>query len=218
MDVKTGFFYLFSLVLLFAAFRVITARNPVHAVLYLMLAFSQASAVWLLLQAEFLAIVLVLVYLGAVMVLFLFVVMMLDLNIDSLRQGFWKHFPLAALVGVVIALEMAYVLMGGFRQTQVAAQAAANSASNTKALGILLYTEYVYPVQIAAVILVVAMIAAIALTLRRRKDTKFVDVQDQVHVKARDRMKLVKLTATRPAQPPAPSAADAQPATEEKKP
>ena len=218
MDVKTGFFYLFSLVLLFAAFRVITARNPVHAVLYLMLAFSQASAVWLLLQAEFLAIVLVLVYLGAVMVLFLFVVMMLDLNIDSLRQGFWKHFPLAALVGVVIALEMAYVLMGGFRQMPAAAQTAIAEGSNTKLLGILLYTEYLYPVQIAAVILVVAMIAAIALTLRQRKDTKFVDVQDQVHVKARDRMRLVKLAATRPAQPPAPPVAEAKPAPVEKKP
>ncbi|MDP9901477.1 NADH-quinone oxidoreductase subunit J [Variovorax ginsengisoli] len=208
MDVKTGFFYLFSLVLLFAAFRVITARNPVHAVLYLMLAFSQASAVWLLLQAEFLAIVLVLVYLGAVMVLFLFVVMMLDLNMDSLRQGFWKHFPLAALVGVVIALEMAYVLMGGFREMPVASMSAAVAqVSNTKALGILLYTEYLYPVQIAAVILVVAMIAAIALTLRARKDTKFVAVSDQIHVKAGDRMKLVKVDATQPAPPPAPPAA-----------
>jgi len=221
MDVKTGFFYLFSVVLLFAAFRVITARNPVHAVLYLMLAFSQASAVWLLLQAEFLAVVLVLVYLGAVMVLFLFVVMMLDLNVDSLRQGFWKHFPLAALVGVVIALEMAYVLMGGFRQFPGAAahaQAAMAQGSNTKVLGILLYTEYLYPVQIAAVILVVAMIAAIALTLRQRKDTKFVDVQDQVHVKARDRMMLVKVEATQPAQPPAPPPTEeAAPATPEKK-
>ncbi|WP_213953392.1 NADH-quinone oxidoreductase subunit J [Variovorax sp. dw_954] len=210
MDVKTGFFYLFSVVLLFAAFRVITARNPVHAVLYLMLAFSQASAVWLLLRAEFLAIVLVLVYLGAVMVLFLFVVMMLDLNIDSLRQGFWKHFPLAALVGVVIALEMAYVLMGGFRQLPAAAQAAASQVSNTKALGILLYTEYLYPVQIAAVILVVAMIAAIALTLRARKDTKFVHVDDQVKVKARDRMALVKLAATQPPQAPASPATPAE--------
>ena len=213
MDVKTGFFYLFSLVLLFAAFRVITARNPVHAVLYLMLAFSQASAVWLLLQAEFLAIVLVLVYLGAVMVLFLFVVMMLDLNMDSLREGFWKHFPLAALVGVVIALEMAYVLMGGFREMPVAAvQGAAAQVSNTKALGVLLYTEYLYPVQIAAVILVVAMIAAIALTLRQRKDTKFVAVSDQVHVRARDRMTLVKVDATQPSVPPAPPAAEAAPA------
>ena len=217
MDVKTGFFYLFSVVLLFAAFRVITARNPVHAVLYLMLAFSQASAVWLLLQAEFLAIVLVLVYLGAVMVLFLFVVMMLDLNVDSLRQGFWKHFPLAALVGVVIALEMAYVLMGGFRQMPAAAAQAASQVSNTKALGILLYTEYLYPVQIAAVILVVAMIAAIALTLRARKDTKFVHVDDQVKVKARDRMAVVKLAATQPAPAPAPPAETAPAAAAEKK-
>lgn len=217
MDVKTGFFYLFSVVLLFAAFRVITARNPVHAVLYLMLAFSQASAVWLLLQAEFLAVVLVLVYLGAVMVLFLFVVMMLDLNLDSLRHGFWKHFPLAALVGVVIALEMAYVLMGGFRQMPATVQAAVAQGSNTKLLGILLYTEYLYPVQIAAVILVVAMVAAIALTLRQRKDTKFVDVQDQIHVKARDRMRLVKMAAVQPAQPPVAPEAEGQPAGTEKK-
>jgi len=211
MDVKTGFFYLFSIVLLFAAFRVVTARNPVHAVLYLMLAFSQASAVWLLLEAEFLAIVLVLVYLGAVMVLFLFVVMMLDLNIDNLRQGFWKHFPLAALIGVVIALEMAYVLMGGFREMPIAPQQAGLAQlSNTKALGILLYTEYLYPVQIAAVILVVAMIAAIALTLRERKDSKFIDVSTQIHVKARDRLSVVKLDATRaapPTQTEAPAAA-----------
>jgi len=217
MDVKTGFFYLFSLVLLFAAFRVITVRNPVHAVLYLMLAFSQASAVWLLLQAEFLAIVLVLVYLGAVMVLFLFVVMMLDLNMEGLREGFWKHFPLAALVGVVIALEMAYVLMGGFTGTRVAAaQGAAVQLSNTKELGILLYTEYLYPVQIAAVILVVAMIAAIALTLRTRKDTKFIDAGDQIHVKARDRMEIVKVVATRPAPPPAPAAAETAAPVEKK--
>ncbi|MGJ7579459.1 NADH-quinone oxidoreductase subunit J [Variovorax sp. RHLX14] len=216
MDVKTGFFYVFSLVLLFAAFRVVTARNPVHAVLYLMLAFSQASAVWLLLQAEFLAIVLVLVYLGAVMVLFLFVVMMLDLNVDSLRQGFWKHFPLAALVGVVIALEMAYVLMGGFRSVPVTPMPGdIAQLSNTKALGILLYTEYLYPVQIAAVILVVAMIAAIALTLRQRKDTKFVDVSTQIHVKARDRLSVVKVDATR-AAPPAPPAASVEVPAEKK--
>ena len=118
MDVKTGFFYLFSVVLMFSAFRVVTARNPVHAVLYLMLAFSQASAVWLLLGAEFLAITLVLVYLGAVMVLFLFVVMMLDINIDTLRQGFWKNFPLAATLGAIVALEMAAVLMSGFRLSE----------------------------------------------------------------------------------------------------
>ena len=200
MDVKTGFFYLFSLALLFAAFRVITARNPVHAVLYLMLAFSQASALWLLLEAEFLAITLVLVYLGAVMVLFLFVVMMINLNMDGIRQGFWKHFPLAALIGVVIALEMAYVLMGGFRVTTAVADAPGTVAvSNTQALGYLLYTHYLYPLEIAAVILVVAMIAAIALTLRRRKDTKAIDPSEQIRVRAGDRMVLVKVPVTRAA-------------------
>ena len=212
MDAKTGFFYLFSVVLLFAAFRVITARNPVHAVLYLILAFSQAAAVWLLLKAEFLAIVLVLVYLGAVMVLFLFVVMMINLNMDGLRQGFWKHFPLAALIGVVIALEMSYVLMGGFREPPkglTASQAAAGlSTNNTMELGKLLYTQYIYPLEIAAVILLVAIISAIALTLRRRKDSRAVDPSVQVVVKARDRMEVVKLEATK--APVAPVAVDAE--------
>jgi len=220
MDVKTGFFYLFSTVLLFAAFRVITARNPVHAVLYLMLAFSQAAAVWLLLRAEFLAITLVLVYLGAVMVLFLFVVMMLDVDVDSLRRGFWKHFPLAAIIGVVIALEMIYVLMGGFRDAPQAVVAATgvpvpNDLSNTKLLGKLLYTEYLFPLEIAAVILLVAMISAIALTLRQRKDTKFVDPSAQVRVRARDRLSVVKVTATKPPVPPQP-APDAAASVEKK--
>ena len=217
--------------MLFASFRVITARNPVHAALYLVLAFFQASGIWMLLQAEFLSIALVLVYVGAVMVLFLFVVMLLDINLDSIRQGFWKHFPLAATVGAVIALELAGVLLGGFRvnepQKQVAAQlispvavsavapvdvasAAAQTAdvghmvvtqvSNTKALGVLLYTEYLYPVQVAALILLVALIAAIALTLRARKDSKFQNPADQVRVKARDRVSLVKMDAVKPAE------------------
>ena len=202
--------------MLFASFRVITARNPVHAVLFLMLAFSQASALWLLLQAEFLAIVLVLVYLGAVMVLFLFVVMMINLNMEGLRRDFWKHFPLAAVIGVVIALEMAYVLLGGFRVTTPAAAAAgAAEVSNTQALGYLLYTEYLYPLEIAAVILVVAMIAAIALTLRRRKDTKAIDPSEQVRVRARDRMTIVKVAPTR-AAPPAPPAEPAAATVETK--
>src|SRR3970040_862014 len=141
MDAKTGLFYFFSLVLLFAAFRVITARNPVHAALYLVLAFFQAAAIWILLEAEFLAITLVLVYVGAVMVLFLFVVMMLDINVDGMRKCFWKHFPLAAVIAVIIALEMAAVLMGGFRATE-GPQTAANvgqaavQLSNTRELGI----------------------------------------------------------------------------------
>lgn len=203
MDVKTGLFYLFAVVLLFAAFRVITARNPVYAALYLVLAFFQASAIWLLLRAEFLAISLVLVYVGAVMVLFLFVVMMLDINVDSLRQGFWKHFPLAAGVGALIALEMAAVLMGGFRLGEGPRAMAATTAnsSNTLELGKLLYSEYLYPLEIAAVILLVAIVAAIALTLRTRKDSKYVNPSDQVRVKARDRVRIVQMPATRAAEP-----------------
>jgi NADH-quinone oxidoreductase subunit J len=213
MDVQTGFFYLFSAVLLFAAFRVVTARNPVHAVLYLMLTFSQASGLWFLLNAEFLAITLVLVYLGAVMVLFLFVVMMLDINIDTLRAGFWKHFPLAATLGAVVAFEMAAVLMSGFRLSQVPVVAdPAAQMPNAQALGVLLYTEYLMPIQIAAAILLVAMIAAIALTLRERKDSKAIDPAIQVRVKAADRLKVVKVDVTQAAPAPVAEAA------EEKKP
>ena len=211
MDIRTGFFYLFSALLLFAAFRVITARNPVYAALYLVLAFFQASAVWLLLRAEFLAITLVLVYVGAVMVLFLFVVMMMDIDVDSLRAGFWKHFPLAATVGVLIALEMAAVLMGGFRMGEEprSVPAAAQSAvqfSNTKELGKLLYGQYLYPLEVAAVILLVAIIAAIALTLRKRKDAKYTDPSQQVRVHPRDRLRIVKLPATLAAVPKAAAA------------
>ncbi len=199
MDVKSGLFYVFSAVLLFAAFRVITARNPVHAVLFLVLTFFQAAMIWMLLKAEFLSIVLILVYVGAVMVLFLFVVMMMDINTDSIRAGFWKNFPFAALIGVLIALEMAAVLMGGFRDTEapqaVAGQVAAE-ISNSRELGKLLYTQYIYPLEIAAVILLVAMIAAIALTLRKRKDSKFVSPSDQVRVKAKDRMTILKMDVT----------------------
>ena len=208
MDIQTGFFYLFAGVLLFSAFRVVTARNPVHAVLYLMLAFSQASGLWFMLGAEFLAITLVLVYLGAVMVLFLFVVMMLDINMDTLRAGFWKHFPLAATLGAVVAFEMAAVLMSGFRLATPAAVDAAVQANNAKALGVLLYTEYLMPIQIAAAILLVAMVAAIALTLRERKDSKAIDPSIQVRVKAHDRVRMVQVPVTQSA--PAPQDTPAQ--------
>jgi NADH-quinone oxidoreductase subunit J len=200
MSVTTGLFYLFSAVLLFASFRVITARNPVHAVLFLVLAFFEASMIWMLLKAEFLSIALVLVYVGAVMVLFLFVVMMLDINVEAVRHGFWTHFPLAAGVGVVIALEMAGVLMGGFRVVEaVPAAAGAVQQPNTQELGALLFTHYVYPLEVAAAILLVAMIAAIALTLRARKDSKYISPGEQVRVKAKDRMRIVKMAATQPA-------------------
>jgi len=205
MDMQTALFYIFSAVLLFAAFRVITARTPVYAALYLVLAFFNAACVWMLLRAEFLAISLVLVYVGAVMVLFLFVVMMLDMNTDSLREGFWKHFPLAGLIGVVIALEMALVLIPGFdvRNAPVA-DAAALKLGNTKLLGIEIYTKYLYPLQIAAVVLLVAIVAAIALTLRRRKDSKYQDPAEQVRAKKADRVRLVQMKAT--VEVPAPAA------------
>jgi NADH-quinone oxidoreductase subunit J len=199
MDAKTGLFYLFALVLLFAAFRVITARNPVHAALYLVLAFFQASALWILLKAEFLAITLVLVYVGAVMVLFLFVVMMLDVNMDGIRKSFWKHFPLAASVGSLIAFEMAAVVMGGFRPVEAPKLAVVGQYSNTKELGKVLYSEYLYPLEIAAVILLVAIIAAIALTLRARKDSKNTNPADQIRVKRSERVSLVKIKPTQAA-------------------
>ena len=201
MDAKTGLFYVFAALMLFAAFRVITARNPVHAALYLVLAFFQAAAIWILLKAEFLAITLVLVYVGAVMVLFLFVVMMLDINLDGVRQGFWKHFPLAGTVGAIIALEMSYVLMGGFREPPKVANAVGQigaQVSNTKELGKVLYSEYIYPLEIAAVILLVAIIAAIALTLRERKDSKSQNPSEQVRVKRADRVRLVKMKSVMP--------------------
>ncbi len=222
MDVKAALFYIFSAVLLFAAFRVITARNPVHAALYLVLAFFQAAMVWMLLKAEFLAIVLVLVYVGAVMVLFLFVVMMLDINLDGIRQGFWRHFPLAATVGALIALEMAAVLMGGFgggeppRVVVVLGQAA-GQVSNTRDLGVMLYTQYLYPLEVASVILLVAIIAAIALTLRERKDSKAISSSEQVRVRARDRVQVLKMETTLPAVVAAAGTDAAAPANPEKK-
>ena len=194
MNTTTALFYVFSAVLLFASFRVITARSTVHAALFPVLAFFSASCVWMLLKAEFLAITLVLVYVGAVMVLFLFVVMMLDINSDNVRQGFWQHFPLAAMVGVVIALEMAAVLLHGFQPTQAPELAAkAQQMGNTKMLGIELYTHYLYPLQIAAVLLLVAIIAAIALTLRGRKDSRHQDASQQVKVRKADRVRLIKM-------------------------
>ena len=194
MDINTALFYVFSAVLLLAAFRVITARSPVYAALFLVLAFFSAACVWILLRAEFLAIALVLVYVGAVMVLFLFVVMMLDVDVGSLRAGFWRHFPVAAVVGVVIALEMAAVLLPGFRLTDApATSAAALKLGNTKVLGIEVYTRYLYPLQIAAVLLLVAIIAAISLTLRTRKDSRRTDPSEQVKAKKADRVRIVSL-------------------------
>ena len=195
MSFQTFLFYFFSAILLFAALRVITARNPVHSALFLVLAFFTSAGIWLLLEAEFLAITLVLVYVGAVMVLFLFVVMMLDINLDRLREGFWNWFPLGGAIAIVMVIEMALVLGGKyFGPVDMPAPAPrAAGYSNTKELGRLIYTEYVYPFEIAAVILLVAMVAAIALTLRRRKDSRHQDPAKQVMVQARDRVRLVSM-------------------------
>ncbi|MFG6449641.1 NADH-quinone oxidoreductase subunit J [Roseateles sp. BYS180W] len=207
MEITTALFFLFSLVLLGSAFRVITARSTVHSALFLILAFFNASCIWMLLKAEFLAITLVLVYIGAVMVLFLFVVMMLDFNTDSVRQGFWKHMPLAGLVGAFIALEMAAVLLGGFRVADAPALSEADAKlGNAKMLGIAIYTDYLFPLQIAAVLLLVAIIAAIALTLRQRKDSRSQDPGEQVKVKKADRLRIVKMAPS--VEEAAPAAAD----------
>ena len=189
---ETGIFYAFAAVLLLSGVRVITARNPVHAALFLVLAFFTAAGIWLLLRAEFLAIALVVVYVGAVMVLFLFVVMMLDINLERVREGFWRNLPVALVVGGVMVLEMISVLAnriwgaGGPRRLPA-------DYSNTKELGRVLYTQYVYAFEIAAVILLVAIIAAIALTLRRRKDSRSQDPAEQNRAKRADRVRLVSM-------------------------
>jgi NADH-quinone oxidoreductase subunit J len=195
MSIESTAFYVFAAILLIAGLRVITARNPVHAALFLVLAFIASSVLWLLLRAEFLAITLVLVYVGAVMVLFLFVIMMLDINIDRLREGFWSYLPLGATIGLLLVAEMIFVLSGEPNRMSAPDNTVAADYSNTKELGRLLYSQYLYPLEIAAVILLVAIIAAIALTLRKRKNTKYVDVAEQVAVRREDRVRVVSMPA-----------------------
>ena len=192
-------FYFLSAVLIVSAVAIITARNPVHAVLCMVLCFFTTAGLWLLLEAEFLAIALVLVYVGAVMVLFLFVVMMLDINMARLREGFWSYLPLGALVALLLVAEMVLVLGGryaGFYDAPVPPPLPA-TYSNTKELGRLIYTEYVYPFEIAGVILLVAIVAAIALTLRRRKHTKHQDPAQQIAVRRKDRIRIVSMPVER---------------------
>jgi NADH-quinone oxidoreductase subunit J len=188
-------FYVLATILLLAGLRVITARNPVHAALFLVLAFFTAAGIWLLLEAEFLAIALVLVYVGAVMVLFLFVVMMLDINLDKLREGFWDYLPMAGFIGVLMAVEMVMILgskhFGAGRITAPTPHAA--DYSNTAELGRQLYTDYLLPFELASVILLVAIVAAIALTLRDRKDSKSMNPAEQVKVKRADRIRMVSM-------------------------
>ena len=194
MSLEKILFYLFAALVVYAALRVITARNPVHAVLHLVLAFFASAGIWMLLEAEFLAIVLVLVYVGAVMVLFLFVVMMLDVNIAALREGFTGYAPIGILIAGVMAVLMYMVLGKGFEGIPEATRHGADY-SNTEALGRVLYTTYLYPFELAAVILLLAIVAAITLTMRKRPGLKQQDVGKQVAVKAKDRLRMVDMPA-----------------------
>jgi NADH-quinone oxidoreductase subunit J len=192
---ESAVFYVFSVVLVLSALRVITARNPVHGALFLVLAFFTAAALWLLLRAEFLALALVVVYVGAVMVLFLFVVMMLDINLERVREGFWRNLPLALLVGGVMVAEMVLILGRRVWGAAEVGQLPPPAYSNTKQLGRVLYTDYAYAFEIAAVVLLVAIIAAIALTLRLRKDSRAQNPSEQVRARREERVRLVSMPA-----------------------
>jgi NADH-quinone oxidoreductase subunit J len=197
MEFKQLIFYFFGAVMLLAAAMVVTARNPVKAALFLVLTFFSAAGLWMLLQAEFLSIVLVLVYVGAVMVLFLFVVMMLDVNLVRLREGFGEYLPFGGIVAVLLMIEMGVIVASGPFSSGKLPEPAAHAAgySNTRELGRLIYTQYAYAFEIAAVILLVAIVAAIALTMRRRKDSKYQDPARQVEVNSADRVRIVKMRA-----------------------
>lgn len=198
MEFKTFVFYFLSTILVYASLRVVTLRNPVHAALHLILAFFSASGVWVLLQAEFLAIALVLVYVGAVMVLFLFVVMMLDINLDRLREGFWSYLPMGAIVALLMVAEMSLVLWGNyFNLFESNVPQTDAGFSNVQAIARLLFTEYVYPFELASVILLVAIVAAAALTLRGKRMSKSVSPSQQVFVKAKDRVRVLQMPAER---------------------
>jgi len=193
MTFQLVLFWVFAVVLIASSLAVILVRNPVHAALFLVLAFVQAAGLWMLLYAEFLAITLVLVYVGAVMVLFLFVVMMLDINLDVLREGFWGNLPLAAVVGILMAGEMVLLLVRGFGgETIISPGVPPRNFSNTKALCQVIYTDYVFAFEVAAIILLVAIVSAIAITLRTRKETKYQDPSTQLNVRASDRLKIIK--------------------------
>jgi len=188
-------FYIFAAILVLAALRVITARSPVTAAMHLVLAFFTAAMIWMLLKAEFLSILLVLVYVGAVMVLFLFVVMMIDIDSSRLREGFKSYLPLGLTVGVIMVVEMSFVLARVYWVTDAVAAPVAADFNNTQAIGVAIYTEYVYAVEVAAVLLLVGMVSAIALTLRRRSDVKVTRSSDQIRVRAKDRVRVVKMVS-----------------------
>jgi NADH-quinone oxidoreductase subunit J len=210
MDYPLLAFYAFAAAAVMSAVAVISVRNPVQAALFLVLTFFTVACTWILAGAEFLGIALVLVYVGAVMVLFLFVVMMLDIDMDKLRQGFWGYFPFAATIGVIIVLEMAAVLFRGFLTLDPRVPPA-TSIGNTRELGKLIYTQYVYAFEIAAVVLLVAIVAAVALTMRRRKDSKYYDPSDAVKVKSTDRLRVISMKSETERPAPAAEAAASVP-------
>jgi len=195
MNFQTLFFSCFSAILIFAALRVITVRNPVHSALYLVLSFFSAAAIWILLKAEFLALILMLVYVGAVMVLFLFVVMMLDIKLAVIRENFRRNMVVAIPVGILIVFEMVVVLMKGFWVEEPYTPEISNTVGLTYDIGIVLYTKYLYAFEIAAAILLVAMVAAVALTLRRRKDVKYTSSSKAIHARKDDNLRLIEIKA-----------------------
>lgn len=195
MSFELFIFYVFAAILVFAASRVITVNNPVFAAMFLVLTFFTCAGIWMLLEAEFLAITLVLVYVGAVMVLFLFVVMMLDINVAPLREGFVSYLPVGALVGAIMLIEMVFLITQRYFKNEQfpAPERAGADVSNTQELGRLLYSEYLFQFEIAAVILLVAIVAAIALTMRRRPDTKYQTPSEQISVNKSDRLRIVQM-------------------------
>ncbi|TXI93459.1 MAG: NADH-quinone oxidoreductase subunit J [Neisseriales bacterium] len=196
MDIVSVLFYVFAAILLFSGFRVITAKNPVHAALFLVLAFVTSACLWMMLNVEFLALTLILVYVGAVMVLFLFVVMMLDVDLESLRKGFWKNMPLALVLGVVVLLEMLLVIVKNPVVTSVANVDPESKISNANKLGWVLYTQYSYPVELASMILLLGLVVAVALTLRKTdKQAKYQNIAAQVAVDSKTRFTMVKMAA-----------------------
>ncbi|MBP6116641.1 MAG: NADH-quinone oxidoreductase subunit J [Neisseriaceae bacterium] len=217
MTFQLVLFYVFSAILLTAAVNVVMSKNPVHAALFLVLAFFTSACLWMLMQAEFLALLLVLVYVGAVMVLFLFVVMMIDIDLETMRQGFWRHLPVALIVGALMAIQIVLILVDPkLNLTSFGAlPEVAADVNNVRDLGLLIYTQYLLPFELAAVLLLLAIVAAIALAHRKRETTNNIDVSAQVRVRSQDRLRMVKMTAERP-EAPAADVVDANAGSESK--
>lgn len=198
MDITAILFWMFSAILMLAGVRVITAQNPVHAALALVLCFFQAAFIWMLLKAEFLAITLVLVYVGAVMVLFLFVVMMLDIDFAAMRAGFKRYLLIGSFIAAILVFEISAIVVKGFYKPLAGLPASSASVGQTKVLGLAMFQQYAVAVEVASIILLVAIIAAVALTLRKRKDVRYNAPQAAIRTKAKDRMRIIKMDSVKP--------------------